>query len=59
MRAGRGALPWEGEGPEVQARLRCLRRLKDSVLACLDREPARRPTAQQLLATWEHFFDVM
>ena len=56
--AGRGGpLPWEGSGPDVYARLKLLRRLKGSVLACLDRDPRKRPTAAQLVQTWNRFFD--
>ena len=52
----RGAgLPWE------RGAVRCarLRGLRGAVLACLARDPARRPSAAALLASWEHLFDSM
>jgi serine/threonine protein kinase len=60
MAALRGrSLPWE-VGAEGHAEC-CekLRGLKRAVLACLDREPSRRPTAASLLSSWEHIFDSM
>ena len=53
--AGRATLPWEAAGKE--AKLAKLRRLKGTVLACLDRDPAKRPTARALVNSWNRFFD--
>jgi serine/threonine protein kinase len=54
---GRVPLPWEGPGR--QPRLRQLRILKRTVLACLARDPQRRPTAETLLRSWNLLFDSM
>lgn len=55
--AGRAPLPWEGEGR--QPRLQQLRILKRTVLACLARDPKRRPTAETLLRSWNRLFDAI
>ena len=55
--AGRGELPWETAGPERSAKTAKLRRLKGTILACLDRNPEKRPSAEALLATWNRFWD--
>lgn len=57
--AGRAQLPWEGDTPEVALRLKKLRGLSRSVLQCLHRSPAERPTAAALLSAWDHMFDSM
>ena len=57
--AGRVPLPWEAEAPEARQRLEQLRRLRRTVLRCLARNPAERPTASALLRTWDHMFDNM
>lgn len=50
-------MPWERQElqAQIQAQLRGLRR---SVLLCLARDAKLRPTAERLLATWNHMFDV-
>jgi serine/threonine protein kinase len=53
------ALPWEAAAPGREGRCEKLRGLKRAVLACLDRDPSRRPTAESLLASWEHMYDSM
>jgi hypothetical protein len=35
-----------------------LRRLKGTILACLSRDAAQRPSARELINSWERFFDV-
>ena len=52
---GRGVLPWEG--PRRDALLPKLRVLKRSVLACLARDPAARPTSAALLGKWNSLFE--
>lgn len=55
--SGRSQLPWEQAeaGPQLEK----LRGLKRTVLRCLERDPARRPSAQALLKSWDHTFDNM
>eukprot|EP00892_Ulva_mutabilis_P005987 jgi/Ulvmu1/3760/UM175_0007.1 len=55
--AGRTRLPWEEEGPMVEAQLQKLRGLRRSVLRCLRRNPDERPEAAALLEVWDHAFD--
>jgi hypothetical protein len=53
---GAEPLPWEH--PETA--LACLRQLKvlrRSVLACVNRDPAARPAADELLGSWLNVFD--
>ena len=57
--AGRAPLPWEGTSEETQQRLEKLRGLRRTVLLCLERDPAKRPTAPVLMKTWDHVFDRM
>ena len=57
--AGRALLPWEGPTEAVQQRLGKLRGLKRTVMRCLDRRPANRPTAAALASSWDHTFDHM
>eukprot|EP00892_Ulva_mutabilis_P005912 jgi/Ulvmu1/3693/UM017_0110.1 len=57
--AGRAPLPWELVSPEAQQRLEKLRGMRRTVLRCLDRDPAKRPTAGALIASWDHAFDNM
>jgi serine/threonine protein kinase len=53
---GRAELPWESV-EQKDAGFRKLRMLKRSVLKCLAREPAERPSAGELLGMWERLFD--
>lgn len=55
MLVGRAELPWERSAVVAQLvpRLRVLRR---SVLRCLSREAAERPSAEELLTEWEAAF---
>lgn len=54
--SGRALLPWEL--PEVVVAQRpLLRGLRRTVLLCLSRDPARRPSAARLLAAWNAMFD--
>lgn len=55
--SGRKPLPWEGDGVEVKERLQKLRGVRRTALRCLDRNPANRPTAEELLQTWDSLFD--
>jgi serine/threonine protein kinase len=58
--AGREKLRWERVGaPECDDALARLRGLRRSVLRCLHRNPAQRPTCEALLASWNHMFDKM
>lgn len=54
---GRAPLPWEESGPDAVARLRRLRRLRGSILQCLERDPAQRPSSRQVLESWNQMFD--
>jgi serine/threonine protein kinase len=57
--SGQTPLPWEEgvEGAEEQRKkLRGLRRI---VMPCLDRDPSKRPAAEQVLQSWWHLFDEM
>jgi serine/threonine protein kinase len=53
--AGRGQFPWEKPGN--QELLSRLRRLKGTILSCLDRNASKRPTAASLVKSWNCFFD--
>ena len=57
--AGRVPLPWEGRSGVVEMRLRKLRGMRRTVLQCLDRDPAQRPSSEALLQSWDHTFDNM
>ena len=57
--AGRALLPWEGSSEATQQRLQKLRGPKRTVMRCLDRDPANRPTAAALVSSWDHIFDYM
>ena len=58
--AGRTPLPWESGAPgNVEERLKPLRGLKRTILKCLSRDPAQRPSAAALIASWDHTFDDM
>lgn len=48
---GRAQLPWESDATK-RKRLLQLKQLKPSVLACLSRNPADRPTVEELHASW-------
>ena len=50
---GRAALPWESPA----APLSQLRMLKRSIIKCLSRDPAERPSAADLLKAWNKMFD--
>ena len=55
--AGRAPLPWErADAREERAALKALRR---SVLKCLERDPALRPTSRELLGSWNGLFESM
>jgi serine/threonine protein kinase len=54
--SGRAPLPWED--PETQeVSLKKLRMLKRSLVKCLSRDPAERPSASDLLLAWNKLFD--
>jgi serine/threonine protein kinase len=53
---GRKPLPWEDHATKEES-LRKLRMLKRSITKCLSREPKERPSAQELLDSWEKLFD--
>lgn len=53
---GRKPLPWE-DPAKRDGKLRKLRMLKRSIMKCLSRNPDERPTARDLLASWESLFD--
>lgn len=53
---GRKPLPWEDSATK-DANLRKLRMLKRSLTKCLSRDPTDRPTAAELLESWEKLFD--
>ena len=57
--AGRVPLPWEGTSEGAQERLEKLRGMRRTVLRCLERDPAERPTAAALLSAWDTTFDNM
>eukprot|EP00892_Ulva_mutabilis_P002841 jgi/Ulvmu1/12558/UM090_0045.1 len=57
--AGRAPLPWEEGSAEARQRLGKLRGMRRSVLRCLNRDPAQRPSAAALLQSWDHKFDSM
>jgi serine/threonine protein kinase len=48
---GRTQLPWETEASK-RKRLLQLKQLKPSVIACLSRNPADRPTVAELHSSW-------
>jgi serine/threonine protein kinase len=54
---GRKPLPWEDTAPDRAAALRPLRALRRSVLACLSRDPAARPSVRDVLRAWDHLYD--
>lgn len=56
---GRTPLPWEALSDGANERLGRLRGMRRTVLRCLDRDPAERPSAQALVNSWEHIFDNM
>lgn len=51
---GAAFLPWEGRGSRETVRQ--LRALRHSVLACVHRDPAERPTARELHGMWDSLF---
>lgn len=54
---GRKLLPWED--PELaDDKLKKLRMLRRSLVKCLSRDPAERPSSGDLLASWNRLFDV-
>jgi serine/threonine protein kinase len=55
---GRELLPWEAGAPGAEAKVKALRGLKKVVLGCLDRDPAKRPTAAGVLATMHELFEL-
>jgi serine/threonine protein kinase len=54
--SGRSPLPWEDPAGYTQ-RAAALRGLRRSVMLCLSRDPAQRPSAERLLVAWNHMFD--
>ena len=54
-----GTLPWEAGVAGQAARCERLRGLRRAVLACLERDAAKRPSAESLLSSWESVFDSM
>ena len=56
---GKQALPWEREAEHHDGQLPKLRVLRRSVLACLQRDPAARPTSRELLGAWNGLFESM
>ena len=54
---GREALPWEDGASRQAEKLVQLRGLKRAILQCLQRLPAERPTAGQVLTQWRTLFD--
>ena len=54
---GREVLPWEDGAAQQAVKLSQLRGLKRTILQCLQRQPAERPTAEQVLTQWRTLFD--
>ena len=54
---GRLPLPWEEEGWETAETRRSLAGLKSAVMACLQRDPAQRPTAAGVRQSWRRLFE--
>jgi serine/threonine protein kinase len=54
---GQDPLPWEQGDEEATRRLQGLGLLKRSVLSCLARDPALRPTSTELLASWHSLLE--
>eukprot|EP00892_Ulva_mutabilis_P004530 jgi/Ulvmu1/2449/UM136_0001.1 len=54
---GRVPLPWEAGAAGQEGKLRQLRALRRAVLQCLQRDPAERPTAEQVLMVWRNLFE--
>jgi serine/threonine protein kinase len=55
---GKKPLPWENV--DLQGTLPPkLKVLKRSVMKCLERDPAKRPTSQELLGAWHGMFESM
>lgn len=54
--AGRAPLPWE-DTRKQGAIHSALKVLKRSVLKCLERDPAKRPTSRELLGSWNGLFE--
>eukprot|EP00892_Ulva_mutabilis_P002693 jgi/Ulvmu1/12424/UM009_0074.1 len=57
--AGRTHLPWEALSDGAKERLGKMPGLEPTVLRCLERDPAKRPSAEALLKSWDHMFDDM
>jgi serine/threonine protein kinase len=55
--AGREPLPWK-RGEAAEGSLGKLRMFRASVLQCLQRDPAQRPTIEELLRGWDTIFDL-
>lgn len=53
------ALPWAAGVDRQAERCQKLRGLKRVVLACLERDESKFPSAEALLSSWEHVFDNM
>lgn len=54
---GRSALPWEHGAARPNAVLKNMRGLRRSILQCLDRDPSKRPSAEDLRSSWDKRFD--
>lgn len=50
--AGRQPLPWEAGSPGAEELVRQMGHLRRTVLSCLERDPALRPTACDVLGAW-------
>lgn len=50
---GQTPLLWEAEGPGVRQVLKQLGVLRETVLACLSRDPVQRPSAAEVCRTWK------
>lgn len=53
---GRQPLPWEDPDTKEE-KLAMLRMLRKSLTKCLSRNPSERPTAGDLLDSWNKLFD--
>jgi serine/threonine protein kinase len=48
--------PWEAPSRKSRERMRAFGK---SVMKCLSRDPEERPSASQLLQSWDHVFDTL
>jgi serine/threonine protein kinase len=54
---GRKPLPWEEGSPGAAERVRQMGNLQRSVLSCLERDKKLRPTAREVLASWNYLLE--